>query len=72
LELDRRGIAVSAGSACTAKHTGPSHVISAIKVPPRYRAGVIRISLSRHTTKKEIDTLIRILPQAVAKIRARK
>jgi len=72
LELDRRGIAVSAGSACTAQASGASHVLTAIGVPGRYRAGAIRFSLSRHTTRKEITAVAGMLPAAIERVRRRR
>lgn len=71
LELDTRGIAVSAGSACTAKHTGVSHVLTAIKVPKSHRDGALRISLSRHTTRKELKSLVSALRESLIASRAR-
>jgi len=72
LELDRRGVTVSAGSACTAKASGASHVLTAIGVPGRDRAGAIRFSLSRHTTQKEIAAVADILPAAIERVRQRR
>lgn len=72
LELDRRGIRVSSGSACTARDTGPSHVLVAIGTSRAYRNGAVRFSLSRRTTKAEIDAVLRALPGAVRRIRARR
>ena len=57
ISLDRNGIAVSRGSACTAGSSEPSYVISAIG-KEEYASKTVRFSLSVHTTKKEIDKAI--------------
>lgn len=55
--LQESGICVSAGSACAKGHR--SHVLSAMHLPPEIIDSSIRISLSRETTREEIDGLIR-------------
>ncbi|MEK7638245.1 MAG: cysteine desulfurase family protein [Patescibacteria group bacterium] len=71
LELDKRGIQAGSGSACTAHSVEPSHVLRALKTPKKYLDGVLRFSLGRHTTKKEIDAVLKILPTVVRRIRSR-
>ncbi|MBU5628123.1 cysteine desulfurase [Oscillibacter sp. MSJ-2] len=52
-DLGAQGICLSAGSAC---HKGrPSHVISALKLPKKVAAGVLRFSFGPETTFEEID-----------------
>lgn len=68
-ELDERGIAVSAHSACQSGDLDPSHVLAAMNVPETYRHGALRISLSRTTTKDEVEALLEILPHIIAKSR---
>jgi len=68
-ELDARGIAISAHSACHSGDLNPSHVLTAMRVPEDYLHGTLRISLSRDSTTDEIETLIDILPDIVAKSR---
>ena len=55
--LQESGICVSAGSACAKGHR--SHVLSAMHLPPEVIDSSIRVSLSRETTREEIDGLIR-------------
>jgi cysteine desulfurase len=69
LEFDAEGIALSAGSACTAKHTGPSHVLEALGIPKKYLHSALRISLSRHTTKADIARFLKVFPQVIEKAR---
>lgn len=57
--LQDAGIYVSAGSACAKGHR--SHVLSAMHLPPDVIDASFRVSLSRETTKDEIDTLIAVI-----------
>lgn len=60
-DLGEKGICISAGSAC---HRGKSsHVVSALGLDKKTAAGVIRISFSPDTTKKEIDALYEALKE---------
>jgi cysteine desulfurase len=67
LELDRAGIAVSSGSACSASSETPSHVLAAMGALTH---GNIRIGLTRTTTHVEVDALLDALPPIVARIRS--
>jgi cysteine desulfurase len=69
LELDHYGIAVSTGSACSSKTLEPSHVLLAIGLSPFRAHGSVRISLGRHTTKSDIDFLIKTLKKSTEKLR---
>ncbi|KPJ99936.1 MAG: aminotransferase class V [Desulfobacterales bacterium SG8_35] len=68
-ELDERGIAVSAHSACHSGDLDPSHVLMAMAVPETHIHGTLRISLSRFNTEQEVDILCKALPGIVAKSR---
>ena len=68
-ELDERGIAVSAHSACHSGDLDPSHVLRAMAVPETHIHGTLRISLSRFSTSREVDILCETLPGIVAKSR---
>lgn len=69
IRLDLDGIAASAGSACAAGSLEPSHVIAALGLAERHRHGVIRFSLGRTTTDREIDDVARRLPALIASVR---
>ena len=69
LNLDFLGIAVSSGSACTARSLDPSHVLMAMDLPRELSHGAIRFSLSRETTEGEIDKVIEALPGIIKKLR---
>ena len=62
--LQESGICVSAGSACAKGHR--SHVLSAMHLPPEVIDSSIRVSLSRETTREEIDGLIRGIEAVLA------
>lgn len=65
-ELDKRGISVASGSACTADTRMPSHVLEAMGLP---NDASIRISLPRNCTQETIDLFLRELPQALEQVR---
>jgi cysteine desulfurase len=64
-QLDRAGICASAGSACSAGGTEPSHVLLAMGLTPEAALSTIRFSLSRYTTEQEIDRVVQVLPTIV-------
>jgi cysteine desulfurase len=64
-DLIMADIAVSAGSACHAGSTTISHVLEAMKVPPEYAVGTLRLSVGKMTTEDEIDRAIAELVKAV-------
>lgn len=70
LGLDLKGIAVSAGSACTAGSVEPSYVLVAMGVPIDWAMGAVRSSLGRSTTAEDIDYVIESVEPIVRKLRA--
>ncbi|GHV20586.1 cysteine desulfurase NifS [Planctomycetales bacterium] len=69
LRLDRQGIQVASGSACSTDSLEPSHVLLALGVPTESAHGAIRFSLGRETTAADIDQTIAITAQQVKIIR---
>lgn len=67
--LDVKGVCTSTGSACSSKSLEPSHVLMAIGRKHEEANGSLRMTLSRFTTKEEIDYIISILPGIVEKLR---
>jgi len=59
--LDREGICVSGGSACSSGATEPSHVLRAMGVEQRYRNGPVRMSLGEQTTEQDVDRVVAAL-----------
>ena len=68
-ELDERGIAVSAHSACHNGDLDPSHVLRAMAVPETHIHGTLRLSLRRFNSNGEVDILCDVLPGIVEKSR---
>jgi cysteine desulfurase len=69
LGLDLKGIAVSAGSACTSGNVEPSYVLVAMGVPIDWAMGAVRSSLGRSTTAADIDEVIDSVAPLVRKLR---
>jgi cysteine desulfurase len=69
LALDLKGIAVSAGSACTAGSVEPSHVLVAMGVPLDWAMGAVRSSLGRSTTAGDVDYVVASVTEVVRRIR---
>jgi cysteine desulfurase len=69
LLLDSEGIAASSGSACTSGTLKPSHVLLGMGISPGIAHGSLRFSLSKNTTKEEIDYVLKVLPKVVEKLR---
>ena len=67
-KLDDKGICASAGSACSSGSTSPSHVLTAIGLPPEWANGTLRVTIGMNNTKEEVDYLINALVEIVNKI----
>jgi len=70
LHLSDRGVAAASGSACTSGILKPSHVLTAMGIAPELSHGSLRFSLSKNTTRAEIDYVLKILPEIIGKLRA--
>jgi len=69
IQLDLLGIAASTGSACASTKLEPSHVLLAIGLKPQEANASLRLTLGRWTKEKEINYLLRVLPEIVKKLR---
>jgi cysteine desulfurase len=67
--LENEGIYVSTGSACMSNTLESSHVLKAINLTPLQANSSIRMSLSKYTTKEEIEYLVEKLKKVVEKLR---
>ena len=66
LELNERGVEVSAKSACE-KDVEGSYVIEAIRPGASHKGGSIRFSLGRSSTKNDVDYVIKVLKEILEK-----
>lgn len=65
--LDLKGIAASGGSACQSGSLGGSHVLNTILPIEEANKTSIRFSFSKHNTKEEIDTTIKVLKEVLSR-----
>ncbi|MFM7052498.1 MAG: cysteine desulfurase family protein, partial [Planctomycetota bacterium] len=70
LLLSERGVFASAGAACSSGSLDPSPVLLAMGIAPEIAHGSIRFSLSRDTTKAEVDAAAERVTSAIARLRA--
>ena len=66
-ELDRRGFGVASGSACAVDTREPSRVLAAMGALTH---GNVRLSLTRDTTRDDVERFLQVLPGVVADLRA--
>ncbi len=69
ISLDLKGVAVSTGAACSSGATEPSHVLTAMGLSADRARGSIRFSLGKQTTSEDVDLLLSLLPETVARLR---
>lgn len=67
--LDAQGICVSTGSACAEDSRAGSHVLEACGYDVSRKNSAIRFTLGKDTTEKEIDIVLKVLPDVVRKVR---
>lgn len=70
LQLDMKGICASSGSACTSSILEPSHVLTAMGIPPEVAHGSLRFTLGRGNSSEHIDYVLEVLPEIVERLRA--
>jgi cysteine desulfurase len=69
-ELDRAGIEVSTGSACSHALAGPSHVLIAMGLTPDEAHASVRFSLGEDNTEADVLRIGEVLPPVVARLRS--
>jgi cysteine desulfurase len=70
LLLNQVDICASSGSACTTGSIEPSHVLSAMGLPPDLARSSVRFSFGKYNTEEEIDFLLQQLPPIIQRLRA--
>ena len=70
LDLDAKGISASTGSACSSESLDPSHVLLALGLKHEQAHGSLRFTIGRLTTDEQIDYVLEVLPEIVARRRA--
>ncbi|PTM60044.1 cysteine desulfurase family protein [Desmospora activa] len=70
LELNRYGIAVSSGSACSAGKHAPSHVLSAMGRSAEEAYQSLRITLGWETQLEDVDRLVKCLEEVIGYLRS--
>ncbi len=67
--LDLEGIAASSGAACAEGEARPSPVLEAMGLAPEWAVGALRLSLGRYNTDEDVEAVLEVLPQVVARLR---
>ncbi|MGH9607657.1 MAG: cysteine desulfurase family protein [Terracidiphilus sp.] len=70
IALDLKGVAVSGGSACHSGATEPSHVLMAMGLDKNRARASLRFSLLKTATEADVDHVLRVVPEAVERLRA--
>ncbi len=70
--LDLEGFAVSAGSACAAGASEPSHVLLAMGRDRADAASALRFSVGWASTTADVDAVLAVLPAVLARARLRR
>lgn len=69
LKLNAKGICASSGSACTSSILEPSHVLTAMGIPPDVAHSSLRFTLGRENTEADVEYVLDVLPDIVKGLR---
>jgi cysteine desulfurase len=69
IALDLKGLAVSTGAACSSGAIEPSHVLTAMGLPPEIARASLRFSLGKQNTPDDVQFALDLVPQTVARLR---
>lgn len=69
-DMDKHGIAVSTGSACSSESLEPDATLKAIALDDALTHTAVRFSLSRFTTDEEIDAVLKAVETTVQRLRS--
>ena len=70
MHLDLAGIACSSGSACSTGSVEPSHVLTAMGVPPELGVAALRFSFGKDSTLDDVEAVTAAFPKIVEKVRS--
>jgi cysteine desulfurase len=70
IALDLKGVAISTGAACSSGAVEPSHVLTAIGLPPERARASLRFSLGRASSEADVDYVCEVLPAVVEHLRS--
>lgn len=69
IALDLKGLAVSTGAACSSGAIEPSHVLTAMGLPPEQARASLRFSLGKQNSAEDVEFAISLIPSTVARLR---
>jgi cysteine desulfurase len=69
IALDLKGLAGSTGAACSSGAIEPSHVLTAMGLPPEIARASLRFSLGKQNTPDDVQFALDLVPQTVARLR---
>jgi cysteine desulfurase len=69
IALDLKGLAVSTGAACSSGAIEPSHVLTAMGLPPERARASIRFSLGKQNTHDDVQFALSVVPETIAWLR---
>jgi cysteine desulfurase len=69
IALDLKGLSVSTGAACSSGAIEPSHVLTAMGLPPERARASLRFSLGKLNTAADVEFAIELVPTIVARLR---
>jgi cysteine desulfurase len=69
IALDLKGIACSTGAACSSGAIEPSHVLTAIGLPPVEARASLRFSLGRENTEEDVEFALSVVPGVFERLR---
>jgi cysteine desulfurase len=69
IALDLKGLAVSTGAACSSGAIEPSHVLTAMGLPPDQARASLRFSLGKQNTPEDVEFALSLIPPTVARLR---
>ncbi|PYY09073.1 MAG: cysteine desulfurase NifS [Acidobacteria bacterium] len=69
IALDLKGLAVSTGAACSSGAIEPSHVLTAMGLPPERARASIRFSLGKQNSEEDVEFALSVIPSTIIRLR---